>query len=242
VKTKVYTVLIAFTFTTQIANAQDVYNFYFQKTDHANEMVQVKNGDPLAAPKSSTTVVDPSTGETKTVAPALKPAEAASVATAVAAPSSKDEKKNFWRLEMGLAAFTDHEKQVMQAYGSRLEYGFNKYFGIEGQIVGGKPFNMTDNSQDGYNSNYFAGALGLKLTPIHVQLFGWDFIEFSALAGAMSATGRDWDSRHQFRLAPYVGAAVAVNITDRLSVAVDGKFEDFDQAYGQMTGGLAYRF
>lgn len=229
------------------ALADDVYNFYFQKSQNATEMTQVKNGvaaSPTKANLSDVAEKDEAATDTKTPSPAAK----TQIATKIEQPTEKEYVRKFWQVEVGTGQFADHEKRVSDGYSARLGYGFNKYFGLEGQLMGGGATASDKNISGEYFSygtpgrSYFAGAFGMKVTPVHIEFFGFDLIDLSATAGAMTATGRDPGSAHDFRIAPYLGGAVAINLAERLAVVFDGKLEDSDNKFGQMSATLAYRF
>lgn len=216
------------------AGAQDVYNFYFQKTDHTNEMVQVKNGEAVSADKKEI----PARIETGGAPPVAAAPAAISVAANVSPVAG--EKKNFWRLTAAAGTFVDKIKRVEKSYALNVEYGFNKYFGLDAQVMAGKATEIYNDAMSGiYEHTYFTGALGLKVTPVHVELFGYDFIDVAADVGAMTAASYGASG---IRVAPYWGTQVDLNIVDRLAFVVDGRFQDFDTRYGQLIAGLGYKF
>lgn len=231
-----------------VARAQDVYNFYFQKTDHANEMVQVKNGEPVAATKASA----PKAGETASTSAtasvstsdAAAPETTTNVATNVAAKnSSMTEKKDYWRFGFGFARLTDHVRiGQSKVYALSVDYGLNRYFALESQLVGGTVY-AYDTGSFGASSTAFAGSLGLKATPVHIDLFGWDFIDLSISGGAMTSMGSNQSpNENTLKIVPYVGGEVAVNVAKNISLALNGKFESGDDQFGQAVFMAAYKF
>lgn len=222
------------------ARAQDVYNFYFQKSaTQPSAPSGVSTSSETAAP-SSTPAAAPAPAPAAAAAPAPKPTEATPSASLAATvpPPAKDEYKR-WQVNVAYGKSVDYEKDFRGlSFGG--DYGINKYFGFQGQIFTGKVMNRYGDRLNDDNTTQFAGSLGVKVTPIHVQLFGWNFIEFAALAGVMSSTGRQ--AHHEFRFAPYVGGGVTVNFSENVAFVSNVLFDEGESAYGKSTSGLAVRF
>lgn len=239
--------LVLLTLIAQPVLAQDVYNFYFQKADHPAEMVQVKNGEvvsakPAASAEAAMAVASPEAA--KTTATPAAPAVVNSVATTVApAPSPLFAQKKYWQLEAGYGNFTDHVRRVDTAGTLRLQYNWNKYIGAEAQLIGGRSDYYDSYTGNKNNSLYFAGALGIAVEPLHIELFGWDLIDLGVEGGIMTTNGQEENvSSQQFGVAPYIGGNVMFNISERLSAKMDMKLENMNTYYGQASLGLAYKF
>lgn len=220
---------------TNVAYAQDVYNFYFQKSAAPSATVNGVPVDPQTAASSQ--------GVTPAAASAvIAPVAPSSTITTSAPPPAKDDFRH-WQANIAWGTIVDQAKQVNGlAFGG--EYAFNKYLGLQGEIMTGKASKYwhENTESDAYNATRFAAALGAKLTPIHVQLFGWTFIEFSVLGGVMSATSREPSRHNDARVASYAGFGATLNLSESTTLITQYKFEDADPQYGHAVAGLGVRF
>lgn len=217
------------------SDAQDVYNFYFQK-----------NG--ATAP----TVTTP--GTPTPAATALPPAPVNQI-EANQPEKSTAPKSSIKRFEIGLARattkisvldqkFLDEYPQTGEGYGIQGGIRFNKFFAAD------FTFNVTENDNS-FNEpiKFYDGALGLLITPVHINLFGYELFEISGAFGGMSGTRLTLQSDtnepnylsviDQERIwGGYAGAKIAANITPDAAIAFDAK-----QMLGSQNGNIEmYQF
>lgn len=230
------------------SDAQDVYNFYFQKN----------------APVPGTT-----TNSTVTPAPTLTTEPATENKIEAAKPLMKpvEEKDAFRRWEMMLsyasAAYTTYEKYSDESFGSGEEemstvasgtgfmtsYRFNKFVSVDGAFY----YVKTKNVQT--PQPYVNGAIGLMVTPLHINIFGYELIEFGVGAG-LALTNKlntEYNTytnevvvKDEKRIyAPYVGTRLAINFVPQLAAVVDARSivgGESGAGGGLLQLGMRYRF
>jgi hypothetical protein len=216
-------------FVANTAQAQDVYNFYFQKNQPARNNVTEKALEVSAPrPVSQAAVVKP-----------------------------KEEKKvELKHFEFGVSKgytrvmiddrVTGYD-DLIEAEGVGLQgaYRFNKYFAVDGAL------NITEIDSVNYDeerSRLIDASLGVAVTPIHITLFGVELIEFSALAGVMSGTqgivNRDDTLEMERVYGAHIGLRLGINLTSQLALVAGGtRMVSSDRDYISLSqAGLRYRF
>jgi hypothetical protein len=225
------------------ALAQDVYNFYFQK-----------NMSPQF----------PVTGSSANK-PATQPA--VQKVTSVENPeTTATQNKTFRRFEFGLSygttSFAEKFEYSDSIYDDDFEMSnggtgfgiqggirFNKFFSLDGM------FNVTEVKSEEYDDGrkIYQGSLGLLVTPIHINLFGYELFEISASGGLMNGYkavisandfGEDKLQDIQNVYGGYAGARLAANLTSELAVFFDGKqmLGSNNREIEMYQLGLKYRF
>jgi hypothetical protein len=207
------------------SDAQDVYNFYFQK----NAPVPVTSTNATATPPATATTEPALENKIETAKPVAKPLE---------------EKNDFRRWEMMLAyayaGFTSYEKYADPSIGPEGEtstnakgtgfmtsYRFNKFVSVDGAFY----YLKTENVQT--PRPYVNGAIGLMVTPLHVNIFGYELIEFGVGAG-LALTNKLETEYNTFTneiivkdekriYAPYFGIRLAINFVPQLAAVIDAR-------------------
>jgi hypothetical protein len=230
------------------SDAQDVYNFYFQKN--------------APVPTTTTTALP-------TATPVDAPVENKIEAAKPVPPQNESEQLRRWELMLSYAggSFSAEERTTdssdlgepdtgtqqsfVNGEGSGLitAYRFNKFVSAEGAFS----YLKTKNSQADLEKAYHNFGLGLMVTPLHINMFGYELIEFGVGGGLASTykfdTTYDYANRktkvdkekHVF--APYAGIRIAVNFVPQLALVVDSK-KILGSGQGGVLGqiGLRYRF
>ena len=137
---------------------------------------------------------------------------------------------------------------VIRGYTLGIGYEINKYFGFQSQILAGK------NADPVLDDNvHFQGSIGVRVSPIHIQVFGAEVLELSLLGGAMSAREDgggevvypDYrDGSSQMMQTPdivvgYLGASISIPFTDRIIASVETKVHQQAMATSAV---LSYKF
>lgn len=230
------------------SDAQDVYNFYFQK----NAPVPGTTTNSTASPAATVTTEPAVENKIEAAKPAVKPVE---------------EKNDFRRWEMMLSyagggfittekysedssIFNDQETSTnVTGTGFMTSYRFNKFVSVDGAFY----YLKTKNVQT--PQPYVNGALGLMVTPLHINIFGYELIEFGVGAGLVltnkleteyNTITSDVIVKDEKRIyAPYVGTRLAVNFVPQLAAVVDVRSivgGDSGAGGGLMQLGMRYRF
>ncbi len=215
----------------QAVSADDVYNFYFQKAPGPTTVIQG------GAQKTEAQTVEPIPSQP--VAAPIK--EESAVATSAPAPivEKKSEFKN-WELAAGYALVADEIDQF-KGWGIAVNYNFNRYLGLGAGFV-----HANDEEFNHYKDNAgrtpFDFHIGAIVTPIHMQLFGYSFLELGLTAGFM--TQAKLESKGVVRTTPgYIGPRIAINFTQNFGLIADIRTIPINGArYGQATTGLRMRF
>lgn len=213
---KIIFVLVAILFS-DFVEAEDVYNFYFQKTPGTNEVIQNGSGQTVNPPATTVPVA------------------------AVTPPSSG--RKSHWKFTVGYGHDSDSFADVTGAM-INVGYNFNKYFGLNTSylkknavvnsywIAAGQP------SLDKFD-------IGFHVTPLTLNAFGVDLFEISFLGGMASVhhieqpvgngggvVARDYK--------PYLGLGFNINFTKNFGLEFFNKFQADDlSSNGE---GNPYRF
>jgi hypothetical protein len=259
------------------SDAQDVYNFYFQKN---SPLMGVPPVTPQANQQMPIAPMTPQADQQMPIAPVTLQADQqmpiASVTNTVSAqtnPPAMDTKaiKRF-ELGFGYAAQTyrktytgsspddNFNSDGATGFGLLLGYRFNKYFALD------LAASVTNNHDTDETRRMPQGSFGLLITPVHINLFGYEFIELAGTAGVMSgqrivATSGSWVvsspnntsssysteekvEKKETVFGGYVGGRLALNLTRELAI-----FGDLKQMIGSKNkeiamgmAGLKYRF
>ncbi len=176
--------LLGFLYVT-LADADDVYNFYFQKGGAPQNVIQGGGGQSTAAKPAP----NPETASAPAPVPAPMPEATNSSTQTVATPmepSSSGHKP--FTLGVGYGRIVD-PLGSSAAYTFNAQYNFNRFLGFRAQArlrntktnkYNQSPF-YTDESPD---KNKWGGMAAITFTPLRLDLMGHRFIEFSAFAGA----------------------------------------------------------
>jgi hypothetical protein len=203
------------------AQAQDVYNFYFQKSPTAT-----------VTPGATSAPLTPTTGE---AAPSGAPATPNNSTTA---PAPKEDSTNtfktHWQVMVGTSqdSANDHPGISLLA-----GYDLNRYFGIElGEQYYFGAMGLPA---------HLEGLLGVSVTPIHINIFGRETFEIGAVAGVMSASNSQYGRVAQFG-GPYLGARVGLRFSDMVSLVTTARATFGDRTDGATASavdlGLRFRF
>jgi hypothetical protein len=210
------------------SHAQDVYNFYFQK-----------NAGPAALAAQEQLQAPPAQIQTTS-------AGNVSVATQplVATPAVPELKR--WELApvVSMMAYKpeshEHDYVHSRGYGLAGGYRHNKFFMVDASAHALKMEN---------NRSLNEFSAGVLVTPVHINFFGYEFIEWGLGAGFM--TGRNMQSRWDHNsgqlnidreaqvVQPYISTRVAFNLTDQLAITGDFRGGKFGT---QSVWGLKVRF
>ncbi len=228
------------------SDAQDVYNFYFQKN--------APQQNPALSPAAPTPATVPAAQSTT-----ISEAPAASVAAVTAT------EKKFRRFEFGVSygstSFSEEYKYSDSQGEDRFEMSnggtgfgiqggirFNKYVALDGM------FNVTTIKSEEYEdrTRLYQGSFGVLVTPIHINLFGYELLELSASGGVMNGQkavvksdftkDKLQDIDHVY--GAYAGGRIAANLTPELAVFFDGKqmLGGGNKSIEMYQLGLKYRF
>ncbi len=239
------------------SRAQDVYNFYFQK----NTAAQAPLG-PL--------VTTPATGSSsQSAAPLPTQLPATTVQTDVKRLSPV--KADFRRFDVTVAKaqvisptvttyqvtednlYNDKYKGVeaRDAYSLVLSYRFNRFVASDFGLTYSTSWKNSDPLIRGMGKGVdLDGNLGIALTPIHINFFGYELIEIGVLGGLMTQTkfelfekfdaGEGTFKNKSKIVVPYLGPRLAVNLTQELGLVLDGRIRTDNSGIASL--GLKYRF
>lgn len=234
------------------SHAQDVYNFYFQKNMGATPNIVTPQG-----PASS-----PSAVAATPVAPVANQVSAEVATTPL-------EKAAFKKWDIGIAKtwmatptetkdlfyddkYTYKDAPTKDAYNLSGSYRFNRFVAAEAGIVYSTKWQV-DRSEMG-EARSVDGNIGIALTPIHINLFGYELIEIGILGGAMTQTSYKMqktfnDTKDETKkidekksIVPYVGPRLAINLTQDLAIVMDARLKPQSDGGGFVSTGLKYRF
>jgi len=216
----VFWVVMFIAFAASKLNADDVYNFYFQK---APGPVTVNQGGgspatPLTSPLPgsqalvSTTPVAGSSPVSASPAPTpvadQTPSNSGALKTEVEKQKTNEVEFRHWQLTFGRASFTSAPGEFSGAANTQTgesvpsqsvingqwalgaEYKFSRYFSLQANIL------LIQDRQIGLSNMDYGG--GIAVTPFHVDLFGWSFLNISFLGGYMSVPTTDYSYSENF--------------------------------------------
>lgn len=232
-------IILALVFGTLNASAEDVYNFYFQKTDEASPTAITKEMAPVAPVQ--TLKGDLKTDEKKN--PSLKNMELGIYRSWVSSSSKRT--THFGK---------DYDDRAVRDSVSILgSYRFNRYVVADGgfYLLSGWNSRSKDYSAVETKSSY-EGSIGLSVIPLHLNVFGYQLLEVGVSAGVMTMTkmkvkeGTPGSSKiteagdMKKIYGAYLGPHVALNLTRDLGLVFDLKSAANQASVTSV--GLRYRF
>ncbi len=234
--------------TTEAAQAQDVYNFYFQKAPASAVTAPIST----MAPQPSATA--PSTPSTPPVNAPLAPAPAAVVSTAL--PSAAEDKPKFynWNVQLLRAnvtdSYSDATRWVSERLGLQVGYRFNKFVGAELGASFGSMYGSWKAATGADLSESFVPFLGARLNPFHLNVFGSEVVEIFFVGGAMyldSSAGQLGDGLTPSRggnqqIYGYLGGGARICFGERVGLEIAGHAQNGDPRFGFSTLGVDVRF
>jgi hypothetical protein len=238
-------------------SAQETYNFYFQKAPGPNTVIQGSSGQPgngfqIGADGKVVQPPGPTASSTSPVEqPAAIAAPVASPVTAVVEKKTEAEiQDKRFRVALGYSKFeffnVGSYYQTKVAYeGAALNLGYrwNPYFGVDFGGAAGR----VNNKQEEYTGPYDVSArttvnqvyAGIVVTPLHLNLFGWNLLEISLLGGAINLSGEGFKAR----TAGYYGAAFDFIVNPNFSIGLQSKLYDLHNTkYNAVTALASARF
>lgn len=248
----VYLAALAISFAAVAAFAQqynagnDTYNFYFQKAPGPQTVVQ---GGQAQQPQPTTVIKD---GEVVQSAPSpvAQPQPIQQAAAQNAAPvqtvAEQANANRTWNLYGGIGSVYHETGSAGGGYSAKgysigLGYNVSKYFGLDATAIWADKASHTQATNSSFQrNNAWDGSLGVVVTPVHIQLFGYDFIQLSALGGLKSFTksvgSSGGDSLTEVKSAvAYLGPRITVNINPNFGVILENKWAVGDTVSTQAT-------
>lgn len=227
-------VLLVLLTITDLAMSDDVYNFYFQKSPGTNTVIQNGAGQTVTPQTSVNT-----TTETSVVIPAsstIPSVPSATTAIAAVTPPAQ-EKTSFWKFSAGYGT-NDDDTIARSGYVVGVGYNFNKYFGV------GLTALIANNSDSEYHQTTDIDKydLGVVVTPLSINAFGFDALQVSLLGGITSYRHYYWmpaststtpttpasfdeygSMESDVEYTTYLGLGVSLNFTKNFGVEVFSK-------------------
>jgi hypothetical protein len=198
-------ILIALTFSGK-AFAQDVYNFYFQK----NSAPAIQQAS-LPAPAANTSTAP---------LPVMAPPVAEDFKKWELAPTQSWMNYRLQNDQGHTYAPNGVQEDNARGFGLTGAYRFNKFIATDGSAHSLKRTN-------GQSVAEFSG--GVFITPIHINFFGHELIEWGLGAGVM--TGRrkvatdllpgSYSVRESRVIDPYLSTRIAINLNSQVAVTGD---------------------
>jgi hypothetical protein len=235
-----YVVVLAVSFIAVAAFAQgnDVYNFYFQKAPGPQTVIQ---GGGQAQQPSSVVVKDGEVVQntsSQSQVPAVPPATSSQNVTSVPTAEELANAKKTWEVFGGVGLVGEGFDQH-RGYSLGANYNFSKYFGV-GVAATYAPETLVLGS--GYSSytrervgSPWDGAIEAIVMPLHIQLFGYDFLELGVVGGAMTVQSNK-------QLHGFWGPRIGININPNFGLIGEWRTTGQDLGITQFTGGLKVRF
>lgn len=198
--------------------AEDVYNFYFQKSPGSNTVIQSSLGQ----------TVNPASTQVQ------GPAPTTTAPVAVVGPTAS-ETKSHWKFSVGHGHSIDSFVDVTGALVG-IGYNFNKYFGLNASYL------MKNNAMGIQWPTFGEPSLdtadiGLHVTPISLNAFDFDLFEISILGGLASIRQieKQWDKDGygytgvaSLHYKPYFGVGVEINFTKNFGLELFNKLQTED--------------
>jgi hypothetical protein len=144
-----------------------------------------------------------------------------------------------------------------EAYSLQGSYRFNRFVAAEAGVIYSTKWQsewMNDDSKLGDGKD-LDGNLGIALTPIHINFFGYELLEIGILGGFMTQTqikniadSEGWSTNdikkadHRKAIVPYLGPRLGVNLTSDLAILVEARLKPQSDGGGFASVGLKYRF
>lgn len=248
----VYLAVLAITFTAiavfaqQYSSGNDTYNFYFQKAPGPATVIQgsgAQQPPPTNVIKEGEVVQTAPTAVSNPVAQSLTPAP---TATEQANAAKK------WSIYGGYGSIvsnpSSHQYINARGYSFGLTYNVSKYFGagVSATYAGNVEFT---NALSKKRTSPWDTSAQIVVTPIHMQLFGYDFISIGAVGGVMTAANdleykSDNEIEEKKHVVAFLGPRVTMNINPTVGVIGEWRFQAGDslEKNSQFTGGLSINF
>jgi hypothetical protein len=207
------------------ASADDVYNFYFQKSPGSQTVIQ--GGNP---------------SETRPPGESIETSHASS--TASERPVESESRKK-WSLGFGPAMVADAQA-VWDGFGLSVGYDVSRLFGFDIGVIRAEYSRRPDViiSENGYSDfNAFDVSAGASFTPIRMGS-RFDIITASLLSGILSVRQEGWGSGAgpQGRWGKfYVGAGASLNFTQSIGIQGQFKVVSDDTSQGHATLGILFK-
>jgi hypothetical protein len=235
--------LLFLVFSAQVAGAQDVYNFYFQKKkptesqdsfpqttpsdgEYGTELVEIDDGDLPATSKKRS-------GEKYYkrvyVQKAEKTGEAKERVGKVRADldneNDVDESERAWQVKLGIGSLIvdNHFNTPMSSfqlqqrtYGLGAAYHMSRYFEVNGELH--LPNGEAEANGSTFIGNYNADpqlTIGLGATPIHLDVFGREFLAIG-IDGGVAIGNESMGMGNSTRV--YLGPRLSMNLSDDFSL------------------------
>lgn len=231
--------LLAITLTST-AQAQDVYNFYFQKAPGS-----VVTPTPTVVPQPQTSLVPAATA----AAPPAAPVTQTAVVTA-AIPASTEEKPKFYNWNVQLMrtsvadAYSDVVPRIRDRLGLEAGYRFNKFFAATAGMAFGSIYSNWKAETGTEVSNSFIPYGGIRINPLHLNIFGTEMLEIFAHAGVMYGALRSppyGPEEPDAQLYAYFGGGARINFGDRIGLEFSYRTKNDDSRYGVGSIGVDVR-
>lgn len=202
------------------AKTDDVYNFYFQKGNAPNSVVQ-GGGGQTAVPKQvpnaeiEEAVEKPKNGEGSNgdQNEELRVSSTGSAKSASLTEAETKRTRKRFAATLGYSGLKD-PVGVGQAFTGGLQYNFNPYIGTRLQ---GRWRNLRDGEVKAL-SNRLGGMMAFVLTPLRLDLFGHRFLEISANVGAETFRSLASVSSSKVSVAPLVGASALLSLNETVGI------------------------
>lgn len=234
----------------QTAQAQDVYNFYFQKAPGAAVTpAQTIAPQPQQSPSPAAPAAAP------VAAPIAPPSTPTSV-VAAPNPTATEEKPKFynWSVQLLRAdvadSFSDVHRGVRERLGLQVGYRLNKYVGAEIGTSFGSMYTSWKGATGREISDSFVPFIGARVNPFHLNIFGAEMLEFFVLGGAMYLDSSQ--TQGQYALNPtgegkqqlygYLGGGMRVCFGERVGLEIASHVQNGDSRYGFSSIGVDVRF
>ncbi len=253
---------------TQGAQAEDVYNFYFQKSgdkkqdelpnneqavlieEPREEIVEVPN-DVLLVPDNW----QPAQSKKKKVYVRRRDLEKSGrneVRTS-SGDEDSDSNRSGWSVNLGVGGFSAESytylgEVTQKTYVIGARYHMSKYFDVNGEFHIANGDYEANGYSIGINDSFGPQALiGLGVTPIHLDIFGGEFLEIGVDGGVMFGDRGDLSTYSRQVSASgnslYLGPRAAVKFGDHLSMVYAYKKDlDSDTDFSVHSLSLAYRW
>ncbi len=246
------------------SHAQDFYNFYFQKNTGAQAALGPQGPSPVPGQVTeSQAPLSPPVAPT-TVQNSIKPVsesksdfrkyDVSFSKSSVGSPGVVTD-RNAYGLDpseyetVGSESYDD--VYARDAYSLIGSYRFNRFVATEvGVTYSTKWLSDTPEKEGLGDGKDIDGSLGIALTPIHINVFGYELLEIGVLAGVFTQTKFEVDidrkgnasSDKEKVIAPYLGPRLAINLTPELGVVLDGRMKPKSSGGGIASLGIRYRF
>ena len=222
------------------AHAQDVYNFYFQKAPGS-----VVTPTPTVAPQPQTSLPPAPT----VTAPVASPIAQATVVAATA-PATTEEKPKFYNWNVQLMrtsvadAYSDVVPRIRDRLGLEAGYRFNKFFAATAGMAFGSIYSNWKAETGTEVSNSFIPYGGIRINPLHLNIFGTEMLEIFAHAGVMYGALRSppfGQEEPDSQLYGYFGGGARINFGDRVGLEFAYRTKNDDSRYGVGSIGVDVR-